>query len=428
LISNLSESKYLNNDRITSILPTSQLILTLVAVGFLKHFLMRIKFYLSLLMLAVGLTTTAQIVTLRGKVINAKTNDAVPGASILSGSFGTSADDKGNFVFYVQQAVIEESGITVSSIGFQTSHLTDITDNYNVTLTPMIQELKTVAISPGAEYIVQKAFRQIPQNYINKGFNITGMQSMVHSVRDTFGYQYYYLNKAKVKIYMSAYADTPAVAQVGLMEKEEKIKNNPKARKVSFLDGYTLALTHDDVHLNAPMLKGDLVKFRYKLNRKELIDGRKTYVVNYYSNGRNHNAGILYIDTATYAFVRILSTKYNVKVASAVDLNKVTTFIQYRRYDDKWALDAVKFNSIADVKGYELERTEQFQVGAITTEYAAQLPMDAILKPRAADNVVIPYDGFSAADKKMPKNIQKAMDGSFQKIKIPEIADSVHHQ
>jgi hypothetical protein len=388
---------------------------------------MRIKLYLSLLMLAISFTTAAQIVTLRGKVINAKTDEAVPGASILSGSFGTSADGSGNFVFYVQQSVIEESGITVSSIGYQTIHLTDITDNYTVTLTPVAQELKTVDILLGAEYIVQKAFRQIPQNYINKGFNITGMQNMIHSVRDTFGYQYFYVNNAKVKIYMSAYADTPAVAQAGLMEKNEKIKSNPKARKVAFLNGYTFVLTHDDVHLNAPVLKGDPVKFRYKLNRKELIDGRKTYVVNYYSNGRNPNAGILYIDTATYAFVRILNTKYNVKVASAVDLNKLTSYIQYRRYDDKWVLDAVKFNSIADVKGYELERTEQFQVGVITTEHAAQLPVDAILKPRAVDNEVTPYSGFSAADKKMPKNIQKIMDSSFQKIKIPEIADSVHH-
>lgn len=381
---------------------------------------------MSLLILAASFTATAQVVTLRGKISNAKTGEVVPAASIISGSFGTSADGSGTFVFYVQQAVIEKSGITVSSIGYQTVHISDFTDNFNVALTPVAQELKTVDVSPGAEYIVQKAYRLIPQNYIDKSFNITGIQTMIHSMRDTFGYQYYYLNNAKVKIYMSAYADTPSVAQVGLMEKNEQLKSNPKAQRVSFVNGYRLPLTHDDVHLNAHVLKGDTVKFRYKLNRKELIDGRKTYVVNYYSKSRNPNAGILYIDAATFAFVRVLNTKYNVKIARAIDLNKITSFIQYRRYDDKWALDAVKFNSVTEAEGYKVERTDEFHVGVIATKDAAPLPAQAVITPRAVDSEIDPFDGFKTADKKMPKSIQKSTDSTFQKIKIPPIADRVH--
>jgi len=387
---------------------------------------MSTKLYLSLFILAVSVTATAQIVTLKGKVTNAKTGAAVPAASVLSGSFGTSADGNGNFVFYVQQSVVEESGITISSIGYQTIHITDFSDNFNVTLKPTIQELAEVNIPLGAEFIVQKAYRQIAQNYLNKGFNITGTQNMIHSVRDTFGYQYYYVNNAKVKIYMSAYADTPAVTQVGLMEKDERMKNNPKARKVAFINGYSLALTHDDVHLNAVPLRGNPARFKYKLNRKELIDGRKTYVVNFYSNGKDANAGILYIDTATYAFVRVLNTKYNVKINSAIDLNKLTSFIQYRKYGNRWALDAVKFNSVTEADGYAVERTDEFQAGVITTDQAAQLPPGAVIKPREKDNEVKPYDGFSTADKQMPATLQKAADNAFQKTKIPVIADRVH--
>jgi len=91
-----------------------------------------------------SVSSQAQIVTLRGRVTDAKTGELVPGASILSGSFGTSADSSGKFVFYVQQSVIEESGITVRSIGYQTVHITDITENYNVPLSPAIQELMMV--------------------------------------------------------------------------------------------------------------------------------------------------------------------------------------------------------------------------------------------------------------------------------------------
>lgn len=386
---------------------------------------MKIKLYLSLLMLIVSTKGLAQIVTLKGKVTNAKTGEVVPGASILSGSFGTSADGNGNFVFYVQQSVIEESGITCSSIGYQTIHLTDITDDYNLTMTPVVQELKTVNIPLGAEYIVHKAFWQVQQNYIHTGFNITGIETMIHSVRDTFGFQYYYLNNAKLKIYMSAYAERLIIAQASLMEKDEKVKFNPKARKIHFKDSYTLPLTHDEVHIGAAVIKGNPTKFNYKLNRKELVNGKKAYVVNFYSN-TNDFAGILYIDTATYAFVKILYTKHNVQMDHAMSLIKVTSSIQYRKYGDKWGLDDIKFNSLSEDRGYIVERTDAFKVGTIITENAAPLPGEAFVKPNTSDGELEPYGGFSTADKKMPKNIQRSIDSTFRKIKIPPIADRIH--
>jgi hypothetical protein len=383
------------------------------------------KLYLFLLLLAINVTAAAQIVTLKGKVTDAKTGAAVPAASILSGSFGTSADGNGNFVFYVQQSVVEESGITISSIGYQTIHITDFSDNFNVALKPAIQELAEVKIPLGAEFIVQKAFRQVRQNYINKDFTSTGIQSMIHTVRDTFGYQYHYTNIAKVKIYMSAYASPAIVAQVSLMEKKENIKSNPKARKIYFKDSYNLALTHDEVHIGAAVLHGNPDRFIYKLNRKESIGGRRAYVVNFYSK-TNDFAGILYIDTASYAFVKMMYTKYNVEIDHAMDLSKVTSVIQYQKYGDKWALDAIQLNSLADDKGYLAERTDGFKVATITTENAVPLPAESLVKPHTEDKDVIPSHPYSAADKKMPATIQKTIDSTFRKIKIPAIADRVH--
>lgn len=387
---------------------------------------MNLKFYLGLLMLVVSINSTAQIATLQGKITDGKTGKAVPGASILSGSFGTSADDDGSFVFYIQQSIVEQSGITVSCIGYQTIHLTNITDNESLILTPIVHELKSVDISVGAEYIVQKAYSAIHTNYLDKNFNITGFQRMVHTIRDTFGYQYYYQNNAKIKIYMSPYADTPLVADVGLIEKDEILKKNPMALRIPFINGYRIAVTHDYVHTGATILKGNPGKFRYMLNRKELIDGRKTYVVNFFSKFNDINAGILYIDSATYGFVKILYTKYNVKTPHAIDLDKVTLFIQYRKYDDKWGLDAVKYNSITAVRGYSVERGEEFKTEAVNTQNAVQLPAMAVIKKRAIDDVVKPCPDFSSADKKTSDNAQKLAETNFIKIKAPKIANSVH--
>jgi len=383
---------------------------------------MKITFYLSMFLLALSMTSSAQLITLRGRVTDAETGKAVPGASILSGSFGTSADSSGNFVFYVQQSVIEESGVTASSIGYQTIHLTDITDDYNISMTPVIEELKTVSISPGVEYIVQKAYRRIANNYLDKNFNITGFELMQNSVRDIFGYQYYYLNNAEIKLYMSSYIDTPRVAQIGLMAREDKEIRNPNALRINFTGGYTLILSHDYVHKQFSALKGNPDNYTYSLNRKEWINGIRVYVVNFFSRSKNLSAGILYIDTASYAFVKILYNKYNLKVKGAIDLDKVTSYAQYKKYGNKWALDVVKYNCITDDKGYDVERTDEFQAATINVKTAALLPAETVILLHSPDSKVLPYDGFTVADKKMPKDIRRLVNKIYSKIKIPKIA------
>ena len=391
-----------------------------------KTLKMKLKLYSSLWLLFASLSCPAQLITLKGMVTNAKTGAAVPGASIVSGSFGTSADDHGRFVFYIQQPVIEESGITVSSIGYQTLHLTDITDDYTVGLTPILEELKTVDIKAGAEAIVAKAFRQVQVNYLDKDFNITGIQRMVHSIRDTFGYQYYYASTSKVRMYMSAYTVTPIIAQVGVMEKEEKLAENPKAVFSRFLNGFTMPLRNDDVHVGFSFLKGNPAKFKYILNRKETIDGRKTYVVNFFSLLKDGDAGILYIDTASYAFTKIQFTRYNVQVPTYIDLDKITTSVQYKIFDDKWALDMVKFNSSTVNKGFTLERSDEFHVGVISTEHATQIPEKAIIVSRIIDDRTKPRIEFSNEEKNIPRPVQKKIQSNLPKIKFPVIATSVH--
>jgi hypothetical protein len=389
---------------------------------------MKFKLYSSLLLVFASMSCAAQLITLKGTVTNSKTGAAVPGASIISGSFGTSADDHGRFVFYVQQPVIEESGITVSSIGFQTLHISDITDDYTATLTPIIQELKTVDIKAGAEGIVQKAFRQVPLNYLDKDFNITGIQRMVHSIRDTFGYQYYYSNTSKVRMYLSAYTVSPLISQVALVEKEEKLASNSNAELARFLNGYTIPLTHDYVHLGSSFLKGNPDKFRYILNRKEIIDGRKIYVVNFFSIIKDGDAGILYIDTASYAFVKILFTRVKVQTPNYINLDKVTISIQYKTYEGKWALDVVKFNSKTENKEFTVERSDEFHVGVITTDHAAQIPEQAVIKQHIIDDRTKPRIDFGADEKNIPKNVQKMIESSLPKIKFPKIATRVHNR
>jgi hypothetical protein len=187
-----------------------------------------------------------------------------------------------------------------------------------------------------------------------------------------------------------------------------------------------MPLRNDYVHLGFIFLKGNAAKFKYILNRKEIIDGRKTYVVNFFSLFKNGDAGILYIDTASYAFTKIQFTRYNVQVPTYIDLDKITTSVEYKIYDDKWALDMVKFNSSTVNKGFTLERSDEFHVGVITTDHAAPIPGEAIIKERIIDDRTKPRIEFSSDEKNIPMKVQKMIDGSLPKIKFPVITSSVH--
>lgn len=208
---------------------------------------MKYKFCLILPALVLTIKSLAQIITIRGKIVDKTTHTGIPGASVLSGNFGTSADENGNFVFYIQQTAVEESGITARCIGYQTVHITEFTDNFELSMEPAPKELKEVRILSGAEGIVQKAYRQIGENYVSSSLNMIGLEHTINSVRDTFGYQYYFTSKAKLKIYMSPYGTVPVIYQVGLTEKQQEVESNPAAARINFFNGMVTAQMNDYV-------------------------------------------------------------------------------------------------------------------------------------------------------------------------------------
>jgi hypothetical protein len=386
---------------------------------------MKLIVYITLAMLFTGINCSGQIITLKGKVTDEKTGEGLPGASIISGLYGTSADGNGEFIIFVQKEVAEKSGLTVSNIGYKNLHVIYNNDTYHLRLTPVTEELQTVVISGGAEFIVQKAYRQISVNYLNKNFNMIGLQQMEHSISDIFGYQYYYRSNAKIKLYLSAYSDTAYKAQVAMLAKKDVLANNPDALKINFIDGYRCALSHDFVHNRITILKGNTDKFSYRFNCKEWLNGMRVYVINFYSKKGNKDAGILYIDSASYAFVKILRTENNI-TSRFIELDKVTTLTQYSKFGDRWALDAVVMNSITQYHGYNVERMEEVQVAVSDVATAAPLPAKAVILRYEIDDKTNPYPDFSSADKKIPAGIKKLADRIFIKTKVPDIAVKVH--
>jgi len=256
---------------------------------------------------------------------------------------------------------------------------------------------------------------------------VIGLERMIHSVKDTLGCHFYYWNNARIKLYMTGYKESPVVAQVGLLSKDDSLTVDARStERIRFVGGYTAVPSHDYVHKRAEIIQGNAEQYNYFLNGKIWLNGARVFIINFYSKKADTKAGILYIDTATYAFVRILCTDHHVKKTGFIDLDKVTTFTQYSKSPDGWGLDAVKVNSLTAHNGYTVERTDGFQTAAVNTTNSEPLPEQAIIFWRMIDDQVQPFNGFKNSDNKISREIRKKAELTFMKIHVPRMASRSH--
>src|SRR5476651_2398528 len=93
----------------------------------------------------------SQVIALTGNVTDKKTGITLPGVTVRTGNYGTSTDANGNFELVVQQTILQQNGITVSSIGYQQQLLDFEGTNYHIVLVSAANHLAEVVISDKGE-------------------------------------------------------------------------------------------------------------------------------------------------------------------------------------------------------------------------------------------------------------------------------------
>lgn len=380
-------------------------------------------FKLFLTSLAICLCTytgsMAQIITLSGKVTDQKTSTTLPGVTIKTGNYGTSTNADGVFYLVVDKAIAQQNGITATCIGYQKIHLAFSGMDYQIKLIPAANALKEVVISGNGETILQKAIRRIPENYPSKNFMMTGILQMLHTAKDSTAYRYYYKNEALLNIYYPNYTDPDNKPQVSLVKKKDTLSMDPgsEASLIRWIGGYTNPVNSDYVHHRAGILGDKQLKhYTSVMNGKDIINGHRVYVINFFAKGKSENAGTLYIDTASYAFVRITRTSYHIASSFTIPIDKASHIIDYREVAGKWQLYSTKTNSIARHGDLLLYRTEDFLTTNTDTANAKPLPYASVIAHFTEDAKVTPKAGSAAIVMPTPVN-----DTIFTKIAVPVI-------
>jgi len=359
----------------------------------------------------------AQVVTLNGKVADAKTGQGIPGATIKMGNYGTSTNADGEFVLVAKKEVAVQFGINVTCIGYQQQQRPFKPDvPYNIQLIPATLQMAEVVIA-NSESIVHRAIRKIPQNYPDKSIIINGDIQMIHEARDSVAYQYFYHNNAQVKMYYPPYTDNSR-PNVMLVHKKDTLAANPNSDlNVHWLAGYTDAVTRDYVHSRMDVLDIKSKDYQYTLNGKDWINGHRVFVVNFYGTKNKGNGGTLYIDTATYAFVRIAVTKYHVTHTIFIPIDKNTGITDYRQLGHKWYLDGVKEISITRHGKFDLNTVIDYQSTSIDTGGVKRLPYPSII-PEFSEDIKVSNPAKPSADGPGQMIITKA-DTGFTSIATP---------
>lgn len=314
-----------------------------------------------LVLLSICLVITAnclaQIVNISGKVTDQQTGAIIPGASVRVDQSATSTNASGEFNIVLNKESVVKSGITITCIGYQKQHLNYHEDAvYHVKMQQATMLLKEVVIGADAETILQKAIRRIPLNYPDKDFMMEGLLRMNEISKDSVKAYRYYRNDAAIRMFYPSYLKPGDAPQVSIIENKYRHLQDPSRSKdtVKVVAGYNLVPGHDVVHYRAEFITSSgSKKYGYVNQGKTTVNGFRVYVINFFSKVSEQIAGTMYIDTASYAFVRFDINRHNIKRLFFVTIDKGNTLVNYKKVDGKWYLDDIKLNFIARHNGLE---------------------------------------------------------------------------
>lgn len=336
-------------------------------------------------MILITIPSFAQLITIKGKVIDEQTKSVVQGVSVKIGQYGTSTDVDGNYVILVQQSVVSQHGVAFSSVGYEPVKLAFTSGCMNIRLRPSAIGLKELVVSVRTESIINKAIRKIPENYPSGDFLMTGMLRIVNSAKDSVLDAYFYKSDALLKLYYPGYGKKKS-PDISLLHAQDTLITDPDHKpNVRWVSGYTGLAYKDYVHERPEFLVPNTKKYKYIVNGKDWINDTRVYVVNFFSTEKAQNAGTMYIDTANYAFVRITFTNYNIQRAFMINIDKSTNIIDYKKRGNKWFLEATETNIITRHKQFDLSRAFNFRTTAIDTKDVKPIPYQQILPDMMED-------------------------------------------
>jgi len=269
-----------------------------------------LKIHTVILLTLVSFTSYSQNNTfsISGQILDIETSEPIPFASIFikSESIGTTSNEDGLFIFHIPTGY-EESMVIVSVIGYASiaKKAKDFNENQKIFLSTKTTDLDEVVITATkekeltAKEIVRKAYKEIENNYPTKPFVLEGFVRDLQKENDTY---VEYLECA-IKLLYQGYKikKEPLVELLEVKTNylgEKHSWNINRERKNSIID-----LVEDDlIRFDYGSIKG---KNDWKYELKSVLPYGNGLVYKINCTNKPFQTSTLFIDTVTFAFVRI---------------------------------------------------------------------------------------------------------------------------
>lgn len=288
---------------------------------------------------------------LKGKVIDAKTEQPVRSAVIKLKNNYCLSNEKGEFSIDCNTAT--KSNLIITHVSYNQQQV-NIDSIYFliIKLTKSENSLPEVVVSSQAEDIITKSIKNIPLNYAQHPFVQDFAVIMRHKMEEEKRNAFFYGSiNALVRAKYSGYKKNTSSPEVYLMNNtiSRYVSTNSLLDTTRYCPNWYQPNVHDIVHKRALFLSNpDKKLYQYYLSDKLLYNNRKSYKIEFSHKKDTSLKGYIYIDSATYAIVFISYTKTNVKQLLFRTIKKNTNTITYKLIGSKWYVDeATKENHYA---------------------------------------------------------------------------------
>ncbi len=307
-------------------------------------------FIISAIVLLFSIVVSAQSdhKTITGQILDKENNHPIVFASIyLKGeAIGTASNEDGNFIFHVSN-ISGSNTIIISSLGYGSieKKIDDLIDHQVIFLSSKVNSLDEVIITSTkkkkltAKQIVKKAYKEIDKNYPTQPYILEGFVRDLQKEDNT----YVEFLECAAKFYNQAHnvSIEPTVELVEIRNSyiaQKNLWNEQWERKNSIID-----LIEDDfIRFDYGPIKG---KGGWTYVIEDILPYNNKYVYKIIGTDTPFQNAILYIDTASFAFVRmeLTRTSHNGKswkrrLSNGQQQMYYNVIFEYQEYNDKMYL------------------------------------------------------------------------------------------
>ncbi len=377
----------------------------------LEHMNRTLYWYCILCIVSASAFAQQSTTTISGQILDKETNEPIVYASIYIKdlAIGTTSNEEGYFTFYVPKRQ-EDASIIVSMIGYESieKKVRTFSDHQKIILSSKVNSLDEVVITSTkkkaltAKDIIKKAYKSIKNNYPNQPYILEGFVRDLQNEDDQYVEYLEFAAKLYYKGYTKQIEPSVELVEVRTSQIAEKHPwNANEERKNSIMD----------------LIEDDFIRFDYGPIRakkgwnyeiESILPYNKRYVYKIIGIDKPFQKAILYIDTETFAFVRMELTRsainnrswrrkftngslqvyYNVIFEYQEYKGKM--YLKYQKEEDTWKI----FKGLESQKLLFIKKPKkELFINKIITDNVAQYPFTRNMKiSTSIENQARPYN------------------------------------